>query len=61
MMELDHYVYLNDYRDSEQEYECDLEAQKLSVYPGSPDLCSGTHLITLWQLKQEVSQYQIYS
>lgn len=62
-MELDHYVYLNYYENSKQEYESDLETQKLSTYPGSPDLCSGTHLVILWKLKQEdyALQYQIYS
>ena len=47
MMELHHYVYLNDHEDREQEYESDLVAQQLARYPGSPDLCSGAHLIIL--------------
>lgn len=61
-MELDQYVYLNDHEDTEQEYESDLVAQQLAIYPGGLDLCSGTYLIILFQpcLQEEcVSQYPI--
>lgn len=47
MMELDHYVYLNEHEDREQEYESDLVAQQLARCPGNADLCSGPHLIIL--------------
>lgn len=56
MMELDHYVYLNDHEDRQQEYESGLMAQQLAIYPGSPDLSSGTHLIILYRLKLSYCQ-----
>lgn len=48
-MKLDQYVYLNDHEDREQEYESDLVAQQLAIYPGGSDLCSGAHLIIIFQ------------